>query len=102
MDITKFRTRLEELIAEGCSEISAGYVNSDAHSVIYKGCTVGSPAEQYLRLVIDDPDGYVFANYSNYPDLEFRVAKDKHEDEFSVRYIEKDTANQNIAVIRVM
>ena len=99
MDVDTFRNELNKLIQVGCTEISASYVGDVARNVVYKGCKMSGTAEQYLRIEIEQPAGYVLADFSQYPNIAFRVSDTPREGDLHVVGVEKEG---NAAIIRVV
>ena len=99
MDIDTFRNELNKLIQVGCTEISASYVGDVERKVVYKDCEMSGTAEQYLRIEIEQPAGYVLADFSQYPNIAFRVSDTPREGDLHVVGVEKDG---DAAIIRVV
>ena len=73
MNIETFVGKLNKLIQDGCTELSASYVGDIMNrKVLYDGCTMSGTAEQYLKIQIEQPTGCVLADFSQHPDISFR------------------------------
>ena len=91
MDIETFVGKLNELIQDGCTEISASYVgDAMSRKVLYDGCTMSGTAEQYLKIQIGQSTGYVLADYSQHPNVSFRVSDTPRDEDLHVENIKAD------------
>ena len=90
MGIVEFEQKLNELIADGCTQISAQYQQDTPRSVLYDGCDVSGTAEQYLKISIEDPNGCVVANFGKFPKMDFRVSDNPNELDVHVWDVVKD------------
>lgn len=100
MNIETFVEKLNKLIQDGCTEISASYVGDTMNrKVLYDGCTMSGSAEQYLKMQIEQPTGYVLADFSRHPDISFRVSDTPKDEDLHVVNIKTDG---KAAIIEVM
>lgn len=100
VDVATFVGKLNELIQAGCTEISACYVgDTENRNVLYDGCTMSGTAEQYLKIQIEQSTGHVLADYSQYPNISFRVSDTPRDEDLHVENIKADG---KAAIIEVM
>lgn len=100
MNIETFVEKLNKLIQDGCTEISASYIGDIMNrKVLYDGCTMSGSAEQYLKIQIEQPTGYVLADFSQHLDISFRVSDTPKDGDLHVVNIKADG---KAAIIEVM
>lgn len=92
MKVSEFKNKLNDLIREGCTEISAYHIGDDVDkkAIIFAGCQLSGSIDQYLKLSEEEPNGVVLADYRDLSSVSFRVAEERNGYEFDVCQIKKD------------